>query len=222
MEITDLQVTQYINGLYHPPAPFLEELRADAEQQNIPIILKETETLLLTLIEMKKPKHILEIGTAVGYSSLCFAFATQDCRITTIELQEKMQKTALKNILQAGFSDRIRILPGDAVSVLTKLLEERDNNKESVDYDFIFLDAAKGHYLEFWNLCVGLCAPHAVIVSDNILFKAMTAADEYLDVRRNKTIVNRMRAYLQHISSINGVQTTILPVGDGVAISVLK
>lgn len=222
MEITDPKVTEYINGLYRPFTPFLEELRTCAEQMNIPIILKETETLLLTLIKMKKPKKLLEIGTAVGYSALCFAIAEPDCEIATIELQEKMQKIASDNITRAGASDRITILPGNAVFVLAELLQIQNSSEARANYDFVFIDGAKGHYLEVWELCMDLCSAGAIIVSDNILYKGMTAADEYLDVRRNKTIVNRMRAYLRHISSIDGVQTTILPVGDGVAISVLK
>ncbi len=220
MLITDAKVTEYINGLYRPLCPILEELRASAEAQLIPIILRETETLLLTLLKMKNPKTILEIGTAVGYSALCFAFSTEDVSITTIELQERMQKEASANIEKAGMSEKIAILGGDALDVLSELVKKKEAGEGPL-YDFVFLDGAKGHYLEVWNLCLKLCEKGAVIVSDNILFKGMTAADEYLDVRRNKTIVNRMRSYLDEITTTSGVQTSVLPVGDGVAVRVL-
>jgi len=221
MNITDVKVTEYIDGLYRPPTPFLGGLRRSAEKENIPIILKDTETLLLTLIEMKKPVNILEIGTAVGYSALCFAFAVPEARIVTLELQEKMCRIAQSNIERAGCADRIKILQGDALMLLSKLVENQANESAG-RFDFVFIDGAKGHYQKVWNECMPLCAPGAIIVSDNILYKAMTAADEYLDIRRNKTIVGRMRAYLRHITELPEVQTSVLPVGDGVAVSVLR
>lgn len=219
MEITDQKVTAYIQGLYKPLNPFLASLRTDAEARNIPVIGKEIETVLRTLLQIKKPARILEIGTAVGYSTLCFAMSCNVSHITTLELQENACREAVRNFEKAGQSDRIRLIQGDALESLNQLIWE---SKDTKTFDFIFIDGAKGHYLEVWELCMPLCEPGTVIVSDNILFKAMTAADEYLDIRRNKTIVNRMRAYLNHITGLSGVTTTVMPVGDGLAISVIE
>jgi len=219
MNITDDKVTEYINGLYKPLNPFLSDLREADEAENIPIILRETETLLLTLLRIKKPDNILEIGTAVGYSALCFVMSSPTVKVTTLELKEGMQKSALSNFENAGMADRIEIIPGDALQSLNALIEKR--RKGLIEpYDLIFIDGAKGHYLKIWESCMKLCKTGTVIVSDNILYKAMTAADEYLDIRRNKTIVNRMRDYLKHITSQPDITTTVLPAGDGVAISV--
>ena len=221
MKITDEKVTEYIDGLYRPLNPFLAGLRRSAEKELIPIILKDTETMLLTLLKIKKPSHILEIGTAVGYSALCFAFAAPGTQIVTLELQEKLCHAARINFEKANCSARIRIMEGDALTSLEKLSEQVLRG-ELPAFDFVFIDGAKGHYQKVWDRCMRLCEPGAVIVSDNILYRAMTAADEYLDTRRNKTIVGRMRSYLKHITELPDIQTTVLPVGDGVAVSVLK
>mgnify|MGYP000881329938 CR=1 FL=1 len=214
MEITDKKVTEYIQGLYKPLNPFLAQLRTEAEFRNIPVIRKEIETLLLALLQIRQPDRVLEIGTAIGYSALCFAMSGNVDHITTLELQEKMCQEAAVNIEKAELGDRIRIVQGDALESLKSL--------ESEVFDFIFIDGAKGHYLEVWELCMKLCKAGTIIAADNILYKAMTAADEYLDVRRNKTIVNRMRAYLNHITALSEVTTTVLAIGDGLAISVIE
>ena len=219
MEITDSKVTQYIQGLYRPLNSFLAELRLDAESRDVPIIGKEIETVLLTLLTLKKPNRLIEVGTAVGYSALCFAMSDQVGHITTLELQETLCREAFQNFRRAGMDDKIRLIQGDALMSLEKLIREET---DSPGYDFIFIDGAKGHYLRVFDLCMHLCRPGTVIVADNVLYRAMTAADEYLDIRRNKTIVNRMRAYLNHITHLPGITTTVLPVGDGLAISVLK
>ncbi|MFA7659622.1 MAG: O-methyltransferase [Anaerovoracaceae bacterium] len=219
MEITDQKVTEYIQGLYKPLNPFLAGLRTEAEARNIPVIRKEIETVLLTLLQINKPGRLLEIGTAVGYSTLCFAMSGNVNHITTLELQEKACREAVRNFERAEQSNKIRLIQGDALESLRKLESE---SRDQATFDFIFIDGAKGHYLEVWELCIPLCRPGTIIVADNILFRAMTAADEYLDIRRNKTIVNRMRAYLNHITKLSGVTTTVMPVGDGLAISVIE
>lgn len=221
MNITDSKVSQYIESHYRPLSPFLGELRGEAYATNIPVIQKETETLLVTLLALQKPMRILEIGTAIGYSALCFATVLPQASIFTLELQKTMQDKAEDNIKRAGFSDRITVIPGDAVESLKRFTRQEKEGLFS-KVDFIFLDGAKGHYKEIWDLIIKLSHTGTVVVADNVLYRSMTAADEYLDVRRNKTIVNRMRAFLSHITSLNGVKTTILPVGDGVSISVIE
>ncbi len=221
MEITDRKVTEYIQGLYKPLNPFLAELRASSEARNIPIIRRETESLLLTLLSLKKPDRVLEIGTAEGYSALCFAMSGNTGHITTLELQEKMRREAESNFEKTGFQNKIRVIQGDALESLKRLGGEFDGTA-CRPFDFIFIDGAKGHYLAIWDFCMKLSGPGTVIAADNILYKAMTAADEYLDIRRNKTIVNRMRAYLNHVTTLPGVSTAVLPVGDGLSVSVIE
>jgi predicted O-methyltransferase YrrM len=221
MEITDIKVTQYIDNLYRPLNPFLSSLRIEALSLHIPIILKDTETLLLSLIKIKKPKRILEIGTAVGYSALCFAMLDPEVKVVTIELQERMHTQAIANIEKADRSRQIEVILGDAILSLDSLCKLREEGQLE-PFDFVFIDGAKGHYQEIWERSIKLCGEDAIIVSDNVLYRSMTAADEYLDVRRNKTIVNRMRKFLNHITNLNGITTAVLPVGDGIAVSVIE
>ncbi len=214
--IITTQVSGYLDTLYRPPNPFLKRLREEAEAGLIPIILRDTETLLVDLLLLKQPRRILEIGTAVGYSALCFAAVLPDCRITTLERSPRSCRTAEENIKRAGTDceARIRIVAGDAEETLPTL--------ETSHYDFVFIDAAKGHYQEFWEACLPLCAPGALIVSDNVLYKGITASEDFLTDRRDKTIMRRMRSFLERITTEPAAATSVLAVGDGVAISVLK
>lgn len=210
------QVSGYLDTLYRPLSPFLEGLRMEAEAELIPIILRDTEALLTNLLLLKQPRRILELGTAVGYSALCFATVLPDCQITTLELSPRSCQRAGENIRKAGedYESRICIVAGDARETLPKL--------EPNGFDFLFIDAAKGHYQEFWETCLPLCAPGALIVSDNVLYKGITASEDFLTDRRDKTIMRRMRSFLERITTDPGVITSVLAVGDGVAISALK
>ncbi|MEA4988549.1 MAG: O-methyltransferase [Anaerovorax sp.] len=220
MNITTHQVTTYLDELYRPLNPFLEKLRKDAEEKHVPIILRDTEQLLINLLRIKHPKRILEIGTAIGYSSICFATICSEAMITTLELSEDSTDIARKNIESAGFSDRIQVIQGDAKESLT-FLEEQLNQGQIEPYDFIFIDAAKAQYQAFWDACEPLWSKDALIVSDNVLFKGMTASDDFVLDRRNKTIIRRMREYLNNITNLQKVDTCVLAVGDGVAISLI-
>ncbi|MEG1929557.1 MAG: O-methyltransferase [Anaerovorax sp.] len=218
MYITIPQVTEYLNGLYRPLNEALQALRAHAEAQHVPIILRDAETLILNYIRMKKPKKILEIGTAIGYSALCFATVAPTCQITTLELSERSYVKALENIENFACTEKIQVILGDARETL-KSLASIYEQEEKEPFDMVFIDASKGHYGVFWDEAVKLIAHDAVVISDNVLFKAITASDEFLENRRNGTIMRRMRAYLAHITNLEGVSTCVLPVGDGVAIS---
>ena len=220
MNVTNNKVTDYINGMYQPQNEFLSELRKNAEENHVPIILKDTEALIISLILIKKPLRILEIGTAVGYSAICFGQASKEAKITTIEAKEKMYHQAIENIKQAGYSDRIHVILGDGLESLEKLSSSMENKKEN-GFDMVFIDAAKGHYKEFWDGAIGLCKDEAVIISDNILLQGKTVSDEYITARRQKTSVRRMRDYLKYITNIDYAETAILP-RDGVAVSVLR
>ncbi len=209
--ITNNIVSSYLDTLYQNPDPRLEQLRDLAETNHVPVILKDTESFLMMLLKLKEPSHILEIGSAVGYSALCFAMGC-NADVTTIEQDEKMYDAAVNNIEQFGLSSRIRVIRGDAAEELSKL---------DGPFDFVFIDASKSHYREFWDLALPLCSDDALIVCDNVLMKGMTASDEFDTKKRYKTSIRRMREFLHYINGIEYADTSILPVGDGMSVSVI-
>ncbi len=216
MNITNNKVTQYIDELYKPLNISLGLLRKQAEAARVPIILRDTETLILNLIRMKQPKRILEIGTAVGYSSSCFAAAYEETKIVTIEYNEETCQTARDNIELLGLSDRITVYLGDGEKVMEQLYE-----KGIEPFDMVFIDASKSHYKRFWDAAIRLVQKDAVILSDNVLMKAMTVSDEYDVNGRHKTNIRKMREYVQYINALDYCHTSVVPVGDGLAISML-
>ena len=218
MNIINEKVTQYIDGKYQSLSCAIDDIRLDAEARRIPIILKDTETMLMALVMSIKPERILEIGTAVGYSAACFAEVCPQAEITTIESRDIHCEEARKNLSRLGFGDRVTVIEGDARDVL-KSMADAENEKP---YDFVFIDAAKNHYREYWDQIMKLVSDDAVIVSDNVLLEGVTVSDEYLTTRRDRTSMMRMREYLDHITDLDGVYTSVLPVGDGVAVSILK
>ena len=217
MNITNNIITSYIETLYTSANPKLLELRAFAEEKKVPIILRDTEGLLLNLLKIKGTKKLLEIGAAVGYSACCFADGC-GCEVTTIEADEDVYKTAVSNVENLGFSDRVRVLHGDAREVLEKLAME---SSDAELYDVVFIDAAKSHYKAFWDLALPLCKDDAVIICDNVLMKGMTASDEYDPNRKYKTSIRKMREFISYINNLEYAETCVLPVGDGVSISVI-
>ncbi len=213
MNIINDRVTSYINGLYRSLDPELGELRKKAEEDHVPIILRDTETLLLTLLQLKKPDAILEIGTAVGYSALCMAAVCPDCRIITIEADGQMYEAAEKNKKALNPEARIEFVLGQGQEVLGELKGA---------FDLVFIDAAKSHYRTFWDKALPLCRPGAMIICDNVLMKAMTVSDQYDPKKKYKTSIRRMREFLTYITNVDYADTSVLPVGDGVSISILK
>lgn len=205
-------VEDYIRSLIPIKTNFLSEMEKFADENNVPIVHPEVAQLLKVLIRMNKPKTVLEVGTAIGYSAIVMASCMNEGKILTIERNQDMIEIAKKNIEENGFKDRIVVIEGDAEEELKKLDE---------NFDFIFLDASKGHYKEFFSIFISKLNPGGVVVSDNILYKGMIATDE-LVIRRKKTIVKRMRDYLEYISNEDRLETTIIPIGDGVAISYKK
>lgn len=221
MNITNDKVTEYLEGLYRPLNLELQRLREVAEKHHVPIILKDSETLILNMIRMKNPERILEIGTAIGYSAICFAQAAPNANIVSLERSEKMFGYAKTNIEKFGLSDRIQIKKGDALESLNEL-SSSITDVESEGFDMVFIDAAKSYYRKFWDACVPMCRKEAVILSDNVLLQARTASDEYITERRQKTSVRQMRNFLDHITRLDYADTAVLAAGDGIAVSVLK
>ena len=172
------------------------------------------QSFLKVLLTLTKPKKVLEVGTAVGFSALLMSeYTPADCRITTIENYEKRIPVAKENFLRAGQQDRIILLEGDAAEVLKKL---KDN------YDFIFMDAAKGQYIHYLPEVLRLLAKDGVLVSDNVMQDGEIIESRFAVERRNRTIHARMREYLYELKHREELLTTILPLGDGVAVSVRK
>lgn len=215
--IVNEQIIAYLHALEADLPPDYEKMRAYAKEHNVPIIKLETQSLLQVTVAMQQPKNILEIGTAIGYSSMLMS----DCipgttKITTIERSPEMIQIAKDNMKRSGKDKQITLLEGDAVHILETLREQGNR------YDFIFMDAAKGQYITFLEPCLDMLAPNGIIFSDNVLQDGEVARSRYGVSRRNRTIHGRMREYLWELKHNNSLLTTILTVGDGVAISYKK
>lgn len=207
--ITEKYIEKYIKGTIPDSSNILQTLEQYAKEHHIPIIQPEVAQFIRVILNIKKPKNILEIGTAIGYSAIVMAETIDDVKIITIERREDMIDIAKGNIRKAGYENRIEIMGGDAEDVLPCIDGE---------FDMIFLDAAKGQYMDFLNLCLDKLNNDGVIISDNVLYKGMVANDD-LVVRRKKTIVKRMRQYLDYISKDKKFTSCVLPLGDGVALT---
>jgi len=203
-------ITSYIRDITPQRTGQLKILEDYARENNVPIIEPEVGQLIKVLLKLHKPKEILEVGTAIGYSALLMAQNLEgDWSITTMERNPQMIEKARENFRKSGLEDRIRIIEGDARETFPHLTKK---------YDFIFLDAAKGQYMEFLGYAKDLLKPGGLIVSDNVLYKGMVASDD-LVVRRKRTIVNRLREFLEYISNMQGYTSSVLPLGDGVALT---
>ena len=210
--VNDL-VEEYIRETLVDTKGLLKELEDYAHKNNVPIIHKEVAEMIKVLLKLKKPKKILEVGCAIGYSSIFFSSSlNNDVQITTVERNEDMIKLAKENIKKAGLLDKITILEGDAEEILKNIEGE---------FDLIFLDAAKGQYKLFYDMIIDNLKSGGLLISDNILYKGMVASDSFV-VRRKKTIVKRMRNYLDYICSCEYLDTSLIPIGDGVALSYKK
>ena len=210
--IVDERYTTYLNSLYPELSPVLKEIQKEAIDTYVPIIRPETVNLLQLLIKMNRPKRILEVGAAVGFSaSLMAETAGEDSVITTIENYEPRIPIANANFKRAGKDKQITLLEGDAMEILPTL---------EGPYDFIFMDAAKGQYINFWPEVKRLIKDGGVVVTDNVLQDGDIIQSRFAITRRNRTIHKRMRDYLFELTHDEDFNTTILPLGDGVSISV--
>lgn len=212
--IVDERTVTFINSMELPEDPLLEEIEKEALESFVPIIRTETKSLLKVLLTLAKPARILEVGTAVGYSALIMAaYAPEHCKITTIENYEKRIPIARANFARAGKESDITLIEGDALEVMKGL---------KGPYDFIFMDAAKGQYIHYLPEVMRLLTPGGLLLSDNVLQDGDIINSRFAVERRNRTIHSRMREYLFELKHREELQTTILPVGDGVAVSVKR
>ena len=201
--IVEERMRTFINSLDTGNTPFLDELECSALSEGVPIIRKEMQSFIKTLLALAKPQKILEVGTAVGFSTLLMCeYGRPDLHITTIENYEKRIPLAKENFKKAGREDQITFLEGDAGEILKKLEDS---------YDLIFMDAAKGQYI---------LAPGGILMSDNVLREGELIESHYLVERRNRTIYKRMRDYLFELKHHPQLTTSIIPLGDGVSVSV--
>ncbi|MCR5358139.1 MAG: O-methyltransferase [Lachnospiraceae bacterium] len=215
--IPDNRTDAYLESLCSGNGPFLDELEKTARVEDIPIIRPSVRNLLKVMIAARCPKEILEVGTAVGFSAILMAQSmSADCRITTIEKYEKRIPAAKENFKKAGYDDRITLLEGDAADILKELKEK--GNK----YGLIFMDAAKGQYLNFFEDVMALLDEGGVLVSDNVLQEGDILQSRYAVCRRDRTIHSRMREYLYVLTHDERLETVILPVDDGVSVSVKR
>ncbi len=212
--IVNERITAYINSLDTGNSPLVNSIRREALDDNVPIIRQESESLLKVMLRLKQPKHILEVGTAVGYSALLMSEnVSEDCHITTLEKYEKRIPIAKENFRKAGKTEQITLIEGDATDILKEL---------EGPYDFIFMDAAKGQYMAFFEDAMRLLAPGGILISDNVLQDGDVIESRFAVTRRNRTIHSRMREYLYTLTHHDELTTTILPIGDGMAVSVRR
>ena len=210
--IVDERMLDYILSLDKDASPLVRTIEQEAIRDYVPIIRKESQSLLRVLFKIKKPGQVLEVGTAIGFSAILMGECIpEDSHLTTIEKYEKRIPIAKENFKRAGMEDKITLIEGDAVEVLKGL---------EGPYDFIFMDAAKGQYIHFLPEVLRLLAPGGILVSDNVLQDGDVVESRYAVVRRNRTIHSRMRDYLWTLKHMEGLETMVLPIGDGMTVSV--
>lgn len=190
----------------------IENIKQKALEEHIPIIMDDTLDVIAKYLKEIEPKRILEIGTAVGYSAICFSeFLEKDGKIDTIERDNERVNEAKENIKKAGVEEKIHIYEGDAVEILPTLNEK---------YDVIFIDAAKGKYPFFLKEALRMIEPNGIIFADNILYKGYVMSD--YNKHKQRTAVRNLREYIKEVSENPNLETEILEVGDGLAISRIK
>ena len=210
--IIDERFATYINSLYKENTPLLEQIEREAKAEYVPIIRREMQGLLKFLLASAHPKRILEVGTAVGFSALLMAeYNPVPAHITTIENYEKRIPIARSNFARAGREEEITLIEGDALEVLKNL---------EGTYDLIFMDAAKGQYIHYLPEAIRLLEPGGLLVSDNVLQDGDVIESRFAVERRNRTIHSRMREYLYELKHNENLLTSIVPLGDGLALSV--
>lgn len=212
--IVDERLVTFINSFDTGNTPILDEIEREALDTSVPIIRKEMQSFLKFLLAAQRPLRILEVGTAVGFSAILMCeYNSVQCELVTIENYEKRIPIAKENIRRAEKESQIRLIEGDAMEILPTLEGE---------FDMIFMDAAKGQYINFFPEIMRLLKPNGILVSDNVLQDGDVIESHFIVERRNRTIYKRMRDYLFELTHRRDLVTTILPVGDGITVSVKK
>ena len=210
--IVDERIVTFINSLDTRNSEILETIESEARSADVPIIRREMQSFLKVLLMLKRPVRVLEVGTAVGFSALLMSeYVPEECRITTIENYEKRIPIARENFRRAGKEKQIILIEGDAAEVLKTM---------DGPYDFIFMDAAKGQYIHYLPDILRLLPPGGCLVSDNVMQDGDVIESRFAVERRNRTIHARMREYLFELKHNEALTTSIVPLGDGVAVSI--
>ena len=212
--VVEERLVTYINSLETGNTEILDEIEREALRSDVPIIRKEMQTFLKVFLAMKRPARILEVGTAVGFSAILMAeYNPGACEIITIENYEKRIPIARENFKRAGKESVITLLTGDAKEVLPTIEEP---------FDFIFMDAAKGQYIHFLPEVLRLLKSGGTLISDHVLQDGDIIQSRFAVTRRNRTIHKRMREYLYTLTHHEELTTAVLPIGDGITVSVKK
>lgn len=212
--IVDERMVTYIRSLEVPESAVIEAIEQEALRDRVPIIRKEMQSFLKVLLMIKRPMRILEVGAAVGFSSILMSeYMPEGGHITTIENYDKRIPIARANFKRAGKEEQIDLIEGDALEVIHGL---------EGPYDLIFVDAAKGQYIHYLPEVMRLLGTDGVLVSDNVLQEGDIIESRFAVERRNRTIHSRMREYLYELKHHDQLQTSIIPLGDGVALSVKR
>lgn len=192
-----------------PNYDLLKEIEKYGRDNKIPILLDDTLEYISNILTEIKPKRILEVGTAIGFSAICFSkYLAEDGRIDTIEIESLRVEQALENIEKVGVQNKIRVLEGDALEILPYLTEE---------YDVIFIDAAKGKYLEFFEHALRLCKKGGYIIADNVLYKGMVQSD--YNKHKQRTAVNKLRTFIDMVLENKNLKSELIDIGDGLTVS---
>ena len=187
----------------------LSEIKAFGRENKIPILLDDTLEYISNMLQEIKPFRILEVGTAIGYSAICFSkYLAEGGRIDTIEIESLRVEQALENIEKVGIMEKIRVLEGDALEILPYLTEE---------YDVVFIDAAKGKYIEFFEHALRLCKKGGYIIADNVLYKGMVQSD--YNKHKQRTAVNKLRTFIDLVLENKNLQSELIDIGDGLTVS---
>ena len=212
--IVDERMVTYIRSLEVPESAVIEAIEQEALRDRVPIIRKEMQSFLKVLLMIKRPMRILEVGAAVGFSSILMSeYMPEGGHITTIENYDKRIPIARANFKRAGKEEQIDLIEGDALEVMHGL---------EGPYDLIFVDAAKGQYIHYLPEVMRLLGTDGVLVSDNVRQEGDIIESRFAVERRNRTIHSRMREYLYELKHHDQLQTSIIPLGDGVALSVKR
>ena len=212
--IVNERVVAYINSLDCGNSDICNTIEKEAIADQVPIIRKEMGNLLKVLLQLVQPERILEVGTAVGYSSILMSEnMPENCHITTIENYDKRIPVARNNFKRAGKEDKITLIEGDALEVLKEL---------EGSFDFIFMDAAKGQYINYYPHVYRLLSEGGLLISDNVLQEGQIVQSKYGVTRRNRTIHERMREYIYMLTHDENMVTSVVPIGDGITLSVKK
>ena len=211
MDDNEERISVFINSLEREDDPFLEQLECEARREQIPVIRHEMISFLQLMVMISKPARILEVGTAVGFSALVMAkVMPPESTLITIEQDPQRVKRAVSNIHSSPWGSRISVIEGDAGKILPSLEGE---------FDLVFMDAAKGQYIHFLPPVLSLLTPGGLLITDNVLRGGDILESHYALERRNRTIHKRMREYLEELKNSPLLDTSVIPLGDGVALS---